>query len=189
MRMFSADKIFAGSLLAALLCCSQWAAADSDIDPVLQARVSAKIKQIQTWAAEPAIVGAVKEYNTARSPQAAAMDQAKWANTSVIDPFVRGLTKNPPAQLLKTKRGEVVSEAFLSGADGGKVAFLGKTSSWSHKGKPKHDLPMSGKTWQGDVEVDESSGLRQVQVAVPVLDGGKPIGSLVVGLSVNHLAN
>lgn len=189
MRMVSARKLFAGSLLAALMCCSQWAAADADIDPVLQARVSAKIKEIQSWAAEPAIVAAVKEYNTAKSPQAAAMDQAKWATTSVIDPFVRGLTKNPPAQLLKTKRGEVVSEAFLSGADGGKVAFLGKTSSWSHKGKPKHDLPMSGKTWQGDIEVDESSGLRQLQVAVPVLDGGKPIGSLVVGLGVNQLAN
>ena len=187
MRMFSANKIFSGWLLAALLCWSQWAAADAEIDPVLQANLSAKIKEIRTWAAEPAIVGAVKEYNAARSPQAAAMDQAKWAGTSVIDPFVRGLTKNPPAQLLKTKRGDMVAEAFLSGADGGKVAFLGKPSSWSHKGKPKHDLPMSGKTWQGDIELDESSGLRQLQVAVPVLDGRKPIGSLVVGLSVVQL--
>jgi hypothetical protein len=115
------------------------------------------------------------------------MDQAKWASTSVIDPFVRGMTKTPAAQALKAHRGEVVSEAFLSGADGGKVAFLGKTSSWSHEGQPKHDLPMNGKTWQGEVEVDESSGLRQLQVAVPVLDGRKPIGSLVVGLSVSQL--
>ena len=49
-------------------------------------------------------------------------------------------------------------------------------------------LPMSGKTWQGEVEVDESSGLQQLQVAVPVLDSGKPIGSLVVGLSIGKLA-
>ena len=48
---------------------------------------------------------------------------------------------------------------------------------------------MSGKTWQGDVEVDESSGLRQMQVGVPVLDGRTPIGSLVVGLSIGKLAN
>jgi hypothetical protein len=46
---------------------------------------------------------------------------------------------------------------------------------------------MSGKTWQGAVEIDESSGLQQVQVAVPVVDGGQPIGSLVVGLSVGKL--
>jgi hypothetical protein len=116
------------------------------------------------------------------------MDQATWANTSVIDPLVRGLTKNPAAAVLKANGGEVVSEAFLSGADGGKVAFLGKPTNWSHKGKPKHEQPMAGKTWQGEVEVDESSGLQQLQVAVPVLDAGKPIGSLVVGLSIGKLA-
>jgi hypothetical protein len=180
-------RTWAGSLLAALFCLSQVAAAAA-LDPALQASVTAKIKEVQAWAADPAIVSAVKEYNSRKSPQAATMDQARWAGTSVIDPFVRGLTKTPAAQVLKTKRGDVVSEAFVSGADGGKVAFLGKPTNWSHKDKPKHQLPMSGKTWQGDVELDESSGLRQVQIAVPVLDGGKPVGSLVVGLSVGNLA-
>lgn len=175
------------TLLMTLLCVSQLAGA-AGLDAALQGKVDAKLKEIQSWATDATLVGAVKAYNSAKSPEAAAMDQAKWSNTSVIDPFVRGLTKNPPAEFLKSKKGEVVSEAFISGADGGKVAFLGKTSSWSHKGKPKHDQPMSGKTWQGPVEIDESSGLQQVQVAVPVLDGGKPIGSLVVGLSVGKLA-
>jgi hypothetical protein len=175
------------TLLMTLLCVSQLAGA-AGLDAALQGKVDAKVKEIQSWAADATLVSAVKAYNSAKSPEAAAMDQAKWSNTSVIDPFVRGLTKNPAAEFLKSKKGEVVSEAFVSGADGGKVAFLGKTSNWSHKGKPKHDQPMSGKTWQGQVEVDESSGLQQVQVAVPVLDGGKPIGSLVVGLSVGKLA-
>lgn len=179
-------RAFAGSMLAALLCLSQVVAAAS-LEPALQKSVTAKIKEVKTWAADPAIVAAVKEYNAGKSPQAAGMDQARWSNTSVIDPFVRGLTKTPAAQVLKSKRGDVVGEAFLSGADGGKVAFLGKPTNWSHQGKPKHDQPMRGRTWQGDVEVDESSGLQQVQVAVPVLDSGKPIGSLVVGLSIGRL--
>jgi hypothetical protein len=68
-----------------------------------------------------------------------------------------------------------------------KVAFLSKTTSWSHKGKAKHDVPMAGKTWQGTIEVDKSTGQQQIQIAVPVLDGGKPIGSLVVGLAVAKL--
>jgi hypothetical protein len=184
MKTFS-GKIL-GGLCAALLCLSQ-AATAADIDAATQGRVDAKLKEIQSWAADPAVVDAVKAYNSAKSPEAAAMDQAKWKATSVIDPFVRGMTKNPAAAFLKSKGGDVVSEAFLSGADGGKVAFLGKTSSWSHKGNPKHDQPMSGKTWQGGVEIDESSGMQQLQVAAPVLDGGKPIGSLVVGLSVGKL--
>lgn len=180
-------KIVGGWLLATLLAASQFAGA-ADLDAAQQGKVDAKVKEIQSWAAMPAIVDAVKAYNSSKSPEAAAMDQAKWGGLSVIDPFVRSLTKSPAAEVLKAKKGEVVSEAFVSGADGGKVAFLGKPTNWSHKGKPKHDQPMSGKTWQGAVEIDESSGLQQVQVAVPVVDGGKPIGSLVVGLSVGKLA-
>jgi hypothetical protein len=188
MSMFNI-KTISGALLTTLLCWSQLAGAAS-LEPALQRAVNAKIKEIRKWAADPAIVDAVKEYNAAKSPQAAAMDQTKWAGTSVIDPFVRSLTKNPAAEVLKTKRraDEGIGEAFLSGADGGKVAFLGKPSNWSHQGKPKHDQPMRGKTWQGEVEIDQSSGLRQVQVAVPVLDRRKPIGSLVVGLSIVTLA-
>ncbi len=82
----------------------------------------------------------------------------------------------------------MVSEAFLSDADGLKVAFLSKTSNWNHKDKPKHDVPMADKMWQGPLEVDESSGIKQIQIAVPVLDGDKPIGSLVVGISVTKLS-
>lgn len=185
MKTFS-GKIL-GGICATLLCLSQLATA-AGVDAAVQGKVDAKVKEIQSWAASPAVVNAVKAYNSGKSPEAAAMDQGKWASTSVIDPFVRGLTKNPAAELIKSKGGEVVSEAFLSGADGGKVAFLGKPSNWSHKGKPKHDTPMSGKTWQGEVEIDESSGLQQLQVGVPVLDGGKAIGSLVVGLSIGKLA-
>jgi hypothetical protein len=35
--------------------------------------------------------------------------------------------------------------------------------------------------------MDESTGLITVQVAVPVLDGGKAVGSIVVGLTVSKL--
>jgi hypothetical protein len=97
------------------------------------------------------------------------------------------LTKTDAAEFLKSKKTEAISEAFVSDAQGNKVGFLAKTSNWNHKGKPKHDVPMTGKTWQGPVELDESTGLQQVQVAVPVLEGDKPVGSLVVGLAVSKL--
>jgi hypothetical protein len=106
----------------------------------------------------------------------------------VLDPLVRAFSKNPVGLFLKTKKNDLVSEAFVSDAAGLKVGFIAKTTGWCHAGKPKHDVPMTGKTWQGPVEVDESTGQQQVQVAVPVLDGGKPIGSLVVGLGLAKLA-
>lgn len=161
-------------------------AADA-LAPEVQAKVDAKLKDIQAWAANATIVKAVTAQNSAPPAESAAMNQDKWKSLTILDPFVRSFSKNPAGEFLKSKKDESVSEAFLSGADGTKVAFLAKTSSWSHKGKAKHDEPMAGKTWQGPIEVDESTGLQQIQVAVPVLDSGKPIGSLVIGLSLAKL--
>ena len=48
-------------------------------------------------------------------------------------------------------------------------------------------MPMSGKTYIGPLAMDESSGLQEIQVGLPVLENGKPIGSVVVGLSVSKL--
>ena len=159
----------------------------AELDAASQIKVDAQIKQIQAWAADPVIVKAVKAHNASVPPDQAAITQEAWKQFSVMDPVVRAFTKNEAALFLKSKRGEVVSEAFVSGADGLKVAFLSKPTNWSHKGKPKHDEPMAGKNWQGPVELDESTGLQQVQIAVPVLDEGKAIGSLVVGLSISKL--
>jgi hypothetical protein len=158
------------------------------LDPALQPKLDAKIMQFKAWAAEPVLIAAIKAQNAGKSAEASAMTQAQWQAATVLDPFVRSLTKNATAELLKSKRSDDVAEAFVSSADGTKVAFLSKPTNWSHKGKAKHDTPMNGTLWQGEVEVDESTGLQQIQVSVPVLDGGKAIGSLVVGLSIGKLS-
>lgn len=158
------------------------------ISPATQAKIDAKVAEIKTWAADPVIVDAVRAHNVPLAPELAALNQDKWRAMTVLDPIVRSFTKNPTGVFLKSKKDDLVTEAFVSDAAGYKVGFIAKTSNWTHKGKEKHDVPMTGKSWQGPVEVDESSGQQQLQVAVPVLDGGKPIGSLVVGLSVTKLS-
>jgi hypothetical protein len=164
------------------------AAQAQSIAPDVQAKIDERIKAVSAWAAEPVVTEAVRAHNAALPAEHAALTQDKWRGLSVLDPLVRGLVKNPVGQFLKSKKDEIVTEAFVSDAAGLKVGFISKSSNWSHAGKAKHDVPMTGKNWQGSVEVDESSGQQQVQVAVPVLDGGKPIGSLVVGLSITRLS-
>jgi len=177
------------SVLAfAVLLCGAAALRAQSITPAVQARIDAKVKEVVTWAADPAIVDAVRAHNAPLPADQAALNQDKWRALSVLDPVVRGFTKNASGQFLKSKKDDYVTEAFVSDAAGFKVGFIAKTSNWCHKGKEKHDVPMTGKAWQGPVEVDESSGQQQLQVAVPVLDGGKPIGSLVVGLSITKLS-
>jgi hypothetical protein len=180
-------KLLTFCSLGIALLAVQFAARAAEIDAALQAKIDAQIKTIQTWAADPVIVKAVKDHNASLPADQAAMTQDKWKALTLLDPFVRSFSKNEAAGVLKAKKTDQVAEVFLSDAEGLKVAFLNKPSNWSHKGKPKHDVPMTGKTWQGPVELDASTGIECVQVAVPVLDGDKPIGSLVVGLSLSKL--
>ena len=161
--------------------------ARAGVDPATQAKIDAQVKIVQSWASAPVLVEAVKAQNAALPAAYKAMTQDKWTSLAPFDAFVLSFVSNSAGQFLKAKRTPVVAEAFVCAADGTKVAFLGKPSSWIHKGKPKHDVPMTGKTWQGEVEVDQSTGLQQLQVAVPVLDGGKPIGSVTVGLQMARL--
>jgi len=165
---------------------SKTLAADG-IDSALQAKIDVQIKTVQAWAADPVIVNAVKAQNANLAADSAAMTQDKWKELSKLDPFVRSLDKTAAGEFLKGKKSDVIIRSFLSDANGLKIAYTSKTASWSHKGDPKHEQPMSGKTWQGSREQDKVSGLEQVQISVPVLDGDKPIGSLVVGLSVSKL--
>lgn len=159
----------------------------AELEPEQQAKVDAKVALIKGWAAEPAIVAEVAAHNATLPPDQAALTQDKWKSYSVLDPFVRAFSKNPAGVFLKAKKTDWVTEAFVSDAKGLKVAFLSKPSAWSHGGKPKHDVPMTGQVWIGSIETDESTGLQQLQVAVPVLKDGQPIGSLVVGLSLSKI--
>lgn len=167
------------SILATGLLCLAMAAPSAE----LQAKIDKKKAEFSTLSNDAKVVAAVKAYNSAPP----AMTNEKWKTLSVISPEVKGLAKNELATYLKGKKTPEISEMFVSGIDGGKVAFLSKPTSWTHKGKAKHDNPMANKAWTGDVEMDESSGKQSVQFAIPVLDGGKPIGSIVIGLSIADL--
>lgn len=174
-------------LLGTLILGSALTAFGQSISPAQQSKIDVQIKEITAWAAEPVIVTAVRNHNTSPPAEHAALTQEKWRALTVLDPLVRSFSKNEVGTFLKSKKSDLVSEAFVSDAKGLKVGFISKTTGWSHAGKAKHDVPLTGKVWQGPVEVDESTGQQQIQVAVPVLDGGKPIGSLVVGLILAKL--
>lgn len=146
-----------------------------------------QIEVVKTWASDAVVVNAVKAQNATPSEVYKAMTQDAWKALPVLDSKVRDLSKNAVAEFIKSKKTEAVSEAFVNAADGTKVALLSKTSSWSHATSGKHKDPMANKTWIGEIELDESTGSQQIQVSVPVLDGGKAIGSMVVGFSISKL--
>lgn len=163
------------------------AAMAESLSPEQTNALNKQMEEFKKVATDSKIVDAVKSANATPLADYKDMTQDKWKDLPVLDPKVRYFSKTPAAELLKSKKNDMVTEIFLNAADGTKVAYLSKTSNWSHKGKAKHDDPMAGKTWQGGIEVDESTGLKSIQVAFPVMDSGKVIGTMTVGLSVTKL--
>jgi len=165
-------------------------ASSFEITPAVQAELDRQKKALAVWAADPIIVAAVKDENS-KGP-IAGMDNAKWKSIRRSDPVVQGLIKNAAGEFLRKKieaSGGVLDKAFLNGAQGEKVAFAEKTMSYIHKGQEKFDAPMStGKAWQMNKPwFDESLQAYAIQVAVPVVDGGKVIGVLVASVPVTYL--
>lgn len=117
------------------------------------------------------------------------MTNEQWHSLSVLDPFVRAVAKSPLSEYLKAKRkeDETIAKIFVSDASGVKVGFDAKTEHWTHKGLPKHEIPMTGGTWIGPAKVDDSTGQVLIQVGLPVFDQGTPIGSIVFGLRTDKL--
>ncbi|HAM58453.1 MAG TPA: hypothetical protein DDZ42_23940 [Candidatus Rokubacteria bacterium] len=165
------------------------AAASFEITPAIQAELDKQKAVVAKWVAAPAIVSAVAEQN--RKGPIAGMDNAKWKVTRRNDPMVTGFQSNAAGQFLKAKLAEsqgAISEAFLNAAQGEKVAFFEKTTSYIHRGSAKFDVPFNtGKSWQGKPEFDESSQTYAIQISVPVLAEGKTIGALVVGVNLSYL--
>jgi hypothetical protein len=186
MNMFS--RFYGLLIILAVLPLSTFTSAQAP--PEIQAKLEAKIKHLESAETDPQIVSAVREHNaTPASAEAQAMTNEKWRTLSVLDPFVRAVGKTPLSEYLKAMKNsdDVIAKIFVSGADGFKVGFDAKTEHWTHKGMPKHEVPMTGATWIGPVKLDDSTGQQLIQVGLPVLDGGKPIGSIVFGLRVDKL--
>ena len=155
----------------------------------VQTKITQQTWLANGWAASPVVVQAVLAQNT-KGP-IPGMDNAKWKTVPESDSIVRGFMNNDAANFLKeelAKTDGVCTGAFLNAAQGEKVAFNEKTGSYIHKGSAKFDVPFTtGKSWQGPAELDDSGKVYEIQVSVPVLSEGKPVGALVVEINGTRL--
>jgi hypothetical protein len=160
-----------------------------DITGKMQPKIDAYKKQAVAWAADPAIVQAVKESNA--SGPIAGMGNAKWKELKETDPVVTAFVTSPTGQLLTkwmNADAKGINKIVLSGAKSQRVAFTSMPAIYLGKGKPNFDEAMDGKVWQqGESKPDPSTNIDTVQIAAPVKDGGKVIGVLLVSLTADNL--
>ncbi len=164
-------------------------ASAGDITAKMQIKIDAYKKQAASWAANPAIVKAVKDAN-AQGP-IPMMGNAKWRELKETDPIVTGFTTNPTGQMLTKWMGadpNGINKIVLSGNKGQRVAYTSMPAIYIGKGKPNFDEAFDGKLWnQSESKPDPSTEIDTVQIAAPVKDGDDVIGVLLVSLTVANL--
>jgi hypothetical protein len=178
-------KTLVAIALGLIVTAASYAESSNRITPEMQGRIDAQKRVVAAWAANPVLVKAVVAQN-AKGP-IPEMTNREWKRLKGDDAVVQAFQKNSAGKWLAQKLASsdgMYREAFLNAAKGEKAAFVEKTSSYLHTGDPKFDEPMAGKIWQGKPEFDKSSYSYTVQIAAPVRSGGKPIGVLVVGISM-----
>ena len=158
-----------------------------DITPKMNPKIEAYKKKAVEWAANPTIIKAVQESN-AKGP---IMANAKWRELKETDPIVEGFITSPTGQLLTqwmNADAKGINKIVLSGDKSHRVAFTSMPAIYIGKGKPNFDEAFSGKVWQQDEsKPDPSTNIDTVQIAVPVKEGVKTIGVLLVSLTAANL--
>lgn len=160
----------------------------------LQELLRVKIRAIKRLAANAVIIDAVKEQNARKvSIDEIKRIDNKWRSTKELTPFKKSLQSNRAGKRLKrtVRRNPTYGEAFLTDNKGANVAAYPATSDYWQGDEGKFTTSYNngeGKIVIGPVEYDESSKTHAAQVSVPVLEGGKAIGVLIVGVKLDYLA-
>jgi hypothetical protein len=159
----------------------------AELTPEQEKRVATLLDSMSALGKDPKVVEAVKAQNAKLPDVLVGMTNDKWKPLAADAPEVKACSHHELSRYLRGTTHHTVIELFISDAAGRKVTFFSKTTSFIHKGKPKHDKPMAGQKWIGDLEIDQSTQQLQVQGSFPVLENGKPIGSMVLGFWVPKL--
>jgi hypothetical protein len=161
----------------------------ADITPKMQLKIDTYKKQSAVWAADPAIVKAVKDAN-AQGP-ISGMGNAKWRELKETDPIVNGFVTGATGQMLTkwmNADAKGINKIVLSGNKSQRVAFTSMPAIYIGKGKPNFDEAFEGKLWhQGESKPDPSTNIDTVQIAAPVKDGSEVIGVLLISLTAANL--
>jgi len=160
----------------------------------LQRLLRQRIQAAEDLAESDKIVAAVREHNNRNLPleEIKRLD-AQWTASKELTPLKKSVLENEVARYLRslvTYDKSIYSEIFLTDRQGATVAAYPLTSDYWQGDEKKWSNAMAGgvgKVYVGPVVYDESSKTDAVQISVPVLDKGKAIGVLVVGVKLSYI--
>lgn len=153
--------------------------------------INSVLPSIKALAANPTVVAAVKAQNS----KGLTLDAIKGLDTAWIEqkgkiPEADALMANESAGVLKQAEGAnpAFKESILTDNQGANVAISKLTSDYWQGDEPKFVNAFAdgaGKDYIARPKKDASTGEVIAQVSVPVMDGGKAVGTLTVGVDLN----
>ncbi len=170
-------------------------ATDSQVDQDVEAALQKQVQLVTQMAMSDVVLEATRSQNNKHLTPAEIRDRDnQWKASGELTEFKTSLQTSDVGKLFKNKvdwPDSVYSEMFLTDNQGANVAAYPATSDYWQGDEEKWIASFnrgSGKVFIGPVELDESTGIRGVQISVPVLDGKKTIGVLIVGVKLSFVA-
>jgi hypothetical protein len=151
------------------------------------------LPDIKALAADPTLVEAVKAQNAQNlSMEFIQKLDEKWIAAAGKLPEAEAQMSNKAAKVLKAaeKAKPYYKECILTDNKGANVAISELTSDYWQGDEPKFSNAFAdgkGKDYIARPKKDASTGQVIAQVSVPVMDGGKAIGTLTVGVDLTTL--
>lgn len=168
--------------------------AQQKIDPDdLKTLLKVKVRTVQHMALNPVVVRAVREQNASNlAMKEIQRRDNEWRASKELTPLKIALQGNRAGRFLRStvRRLDAVNEAFLTDAKGANVAVFPPTSDYWQGDEEKWTASFnngSGRVFIGPLELDESTQTYAVQISAPVIDRGRTIGVLVVGVTIDYL--
>ena len=182
----NSKSLFSGWLLGLVIGFGSISAAYADLAPDAQAKVDSYKKKLVEWAATPAIVAAVKESNS-KGGLVPGMGNAKWDDLADTDPVVKGFQTNAAGKLVSQwEADKVLDKLYVRDEKGNLVAGSNKPLLYNNANRPPFANPFKGQPWAAnEAKPDPTTQKKSVQLGVPIMDGGKPIGVLQTAVLVD----
>jgi len=188
-------RLLAAALTAlALAAAAPGAGAQDQIDKErLDELLRVKIRTVQHMALNPVLVRAARSQNlSGLGLEEIKRRDEEWRATKTLTPFKLSLQSSDAGRFLKTtvERLQSINEAFLTDNQGANVAAFPATSDYWQGDEEKWSASFNGgegRVFLGTLELDESTQTYAVQISAPVLDRGRTIGVLVVGVTIDYL--
>jgi len=174
----SVTTLFSGLLFGMVIGFGAISPAHADLTPEVQAKVNVYKKKLVDWAANPAIVAAVKESN-AKGGLIPGMGNAKWDDLADTDPAVKGLQTSAAGKLVSQwEQDKILDKLYVRDEKGNLVAGSNKPLLYNNATRPPFQNGLKGVWAASEVKPDPTTQKKTVQIAAPVMDGGKAIGVL-----------